>query len=134
MVVLCCLCAVLSKEQGITIVAVGVIYEFSLIRKVTCLYKLVRIVMFTGCSNFQMSVVSGLKLLRTAVMERHHLPSWFNGFMVRVGILATFSISFLVLRVQLMQGGPNIFDRYTIVMYFLRVYSLSTLVKDQHSY
>ena len=59
-----------------------------------------------------MTVVSGLKLLQTAVMDRHKVPSWFNGFLVRVGILATFSVSFLIVRVQLMKGGPDIFDRY----------------------
>ena len=34
-VILCCLCAVLSKEQGITVVGVCVVYELFIIHKVS---------------------------------------------------------------------------------------------------
>ena len=59
-----------------------------------------------------MTFVSGVKLLRTALLDHHHLPAWFTGFVIRAGILATFSVVFLVARVWLMQGGPDIFNRY----------------------
>ena len=39
-VVLSCLCAVLSKEQGITVVGVCLIYEFFLLHKVGHLHVL----------------------------------------------------------------------------------------------
>ena len=60
----------------------------------------------------QMTLVSGLRLLRTALVDHQSLPPWFVGFVTRAGILATFSVAFLVGRVWLMQGGPDIFNRY----------------------
>ena len=63
---------------------------------------------------FQMTLVSGLKLLRTVLVDRHSLPQWFASFVVRAGILATFSVVFLVGRVLLMKGGPDIFNRYAL--------------------
>ena len=60
----------------------------------------------------QMTLVSGLRLLRTVLVDRHSLPPWFVGFVTHAGILATFSVAFLVGRVWLMQGGPDIFNRY----------------------
>ena len=61
-----------------------------------------------------MTFVSGLKLLRTVLVDRHSLPPWFTGFVARAGILAAFSVVFLVGRVWLMKGGPDIFNRYEL--------------------
>ena len=86
-----------------------------------CMYLVMVVNITPLLSPRQMTLVSGLRLLRTVLVDRHSLPPWFVGFVTRAGILATFSVAFLVGRVWLMQGGPDIFNRYVwtyLLFYF----------------
>lgn len=52
-----------------------------------------------------------LLLLRVLASHRQDLPRWFTDFMKRTILLAAFTLVFIALRVYMMEGGPNIFQR-----------------------
>ena len=59
----------------------------------------------------QMNLNSGMELLRFFFSEPHNRPNWLKGLLRRAAALGVFAVAFLMVRVRLMQGGPNIFNK-----------------------
>ena len=59
----------------------------------------------------QMNLNSGMKLLSLFFSEPHSRPKWFKELLKRAAVLGVFAVAFLLVRVRLMQGGPNIFNK-----------------------
>ena len=59
----------------------------------------------------QMNLNSGMKLLSSFFSEPHSRPKWFKELLKRAAALGVFAVAFLMVRVRLMQGGPNIFNK-----------------------
>ncbi|XP_064397287.1 protein O-mannosyl-transferase Tmtc3-like isoform X2 [Halichondria panicea] len=82
-------CSVLSKEQGVTVVAVCTVHD-----------------LFIQHRNTPSSTVH---LLHSIFSNRKSLPSWFPAFVKRMCIIATVTMALLVLRITLVGGAPKIF-------------------------
>ena len=108
-----CLCSSLSKEMGVTVVAIFVVYEFFILNKVQmcsvqlveffhiCMYVCLLLTVFP-----QMDLASTLKLLNILQSQPKQLPKWFVRFLLRVFVITVFVVMFLVLRLKLNQGSP----------------------------
>ena len=56
-----------------------------------------------------MTFRDGLSLLGDLLSRRHLLPVWFKAFLARTLTLVGFVAVFMMVRLWLMQGPPNIF-------------------------
>ena len=56
-----------------------------------------------------MDFASSLDLLKSLLKDLRTAPSWFVQFMKRSLLLAAFAVGFLLFRVWLMEGQPDIF-------------------------
>jgi tetratricopeptide (TPR) repeat protein len=82
-----CLCSVLSKEQGITVLAVCLSYEYFIIHNNT--------------------LKSSLSLLRNIIEGR--LPQWMKHFILHVVVLLGFLMAVMVIRVTIMKAELPVF-------------------------
>lgn len=96
-----CLLSVLCKEQGITVVAVCLTYDLFIFHQVPCtLYMHVHAHRILSC--MQHTLQSALKNLSIG-------GSWPRGFVVRMLILAAFTLAVMVLRLQIMHTTLPVF-------------------------
>lgn len=97
-----CVCSVLSKEQGITVLAVCICYDFFIHHKVHC-------VCFSNLINdyFQNNLCSSLAILNG--FTKGIVPVWFKCFIYRFVCLVGFFIAIMILRMKIMKAELPVF-------------------------
>ena len=101
-----CLCSFLSKEQGITSLAVCLAYECFIVLKVS---QHVTVVSYDHSMHrgMQLDVQSSLQLLRNVCWNPERVSKSQKRFILRALLLTMFAAVIAMSRISLMQGAPK---------------------------
>ena len=100
-----CLCSFLSKEQGITAMAVCIAYEMFIVLKVR--HNFPKIMKHSSSNPWQMDFHSLFHLLKNLTSHPEKLSKPQRRFLLRAAALIVFVLAVAFIRMKLMQGTPT---------------------------
>ena len=105
-------CSVLSKEQGITVVAVCFTLDMFLAQKVSvCVYVCTHTFSITTALSLylQLDLWTVLATLLSTTPGKQSLPKWLRPLLVRGTLLAGFTVAIMFMRVKIMKAELPVF-------------------------
>ena len=101
-----CLCSVLSKEQGVTVIALCLCYDFFIVHKVS--NPLQQLSDLITCFGFQNDLRTSLSLMKS-LFSSQPKPSWWSSFLFRVAAMMSFLVMVMFVRVKIMHDRLPVF-------------------------